>query len=120
MIAEYFANLPVKLIKGITNFFSFWYIQSSKAFWNKEILFIKGIERDMGVLINLKLMFQPIFGDYSYMGRIIGPIFRMSRVLIGFIIMAASIVSVVAIYLIWIILPPLTFLMVFLNLVYVF
>ena len=35
----------------------------------------------MGVLINLKLVFQPIFGDYSYMGRVIGPIFRLGRVL---------------------------------------
>jgi hypothetical protein len=76
MIAEYFTNLPVNFIKGIIDFFSFWYITSSKAFWNKEISFIRGIERDMGVLINLKLMFQPIFGDYSYMGRVIGPIFR--------------------------------------------
>lgn len=120
MIAEYFTNLPINFIKGIISFFSFWYITSSKAFWNKEILFIKGIERDMGVFINLKLLFQPIFGDYSYMGRVIGPIFRMSRVLIGFIIMAISIVAVAAMYLIWIILPPLAFLMVFLNLIYVF
>ncbi len=120
MIAEYFANLPVKFVRGIIDFFSFWYITSSKAFWYKEIYFIKGIERDMGVLINLKLMFQPIFGDYSYMGRVIGPIFRLGRVLIGFIIMAVSIVAVTAIYLIWIILPPLAFLMVFLNLVEVF
>ena len=120
MIAEYFVNLPVNFIKGIIKFFSFWYLTSSRAFWNKEILFIKGVERDMGVLINLKLIFQPIFGDYSYMGRVIGPIFRLGRVLIGFIIMAVSIAVVVAIYLIWIILPPLAFLMVFLNLMIVF
>ena len=120
MITDYVVNLPVNFIKGIINFFSFWYVRSSKAFWRKEISFIKGIERDMGVLINLKLIFQPIFGDYSYMGRVIGPIFRMSRVLIGFIIMAISIVAVTAIYFIWIILPPLAFLMVFLNLMIVF
>ncbi len=120
MIEEYFVNLPINFIKGIINFFSFWYITISKSFWNKEILFIKGIERDIGVLINLKLMFQPIFGDYSYMGRVIGPAFRLGRILIGFIIMAVSVVVVVIIYLIWIILPPLVFLMVFLNLIIVF
>ena len=120
MILEYFVNLPVNFVRGIMNFFCFWYVQSSKDFWNKEISFIRGIERDMGVLINLKLMFQPIFGDYSYMGRVIGPIFRLGRILIGFIIMAVSIAVVVAMYLIWIILPPLAFLMVFLNLIEVF
>ncbi|MCK5084674.1 MAG: hypothetical protein KAQ64_03400 [Candidatus Pacebacteria bacterium] len=120
MIAEYFVNLPINFIKGIIKFFFFWYLTSSKAFWNKEILFIKSIERDIGVIINLKLMFQPIFGDYSYMGRVIGPIFRTGRILVGLIIMAVSIAVVVIIYLIWIILPPLAFLMVFLNLMIVF
>ena len=120
MIAEYFVNLPINFVKGIINFFSFWYLTSSKSFWHKEIDFIKGIERDIGVFINLKLMFQPIFGDYSYMGRVIGPIFRISRVLIGISIMSASISVVITIYLIWIILPPLAFLMLFLNLIEVF
>ena len=120
MIAEYFVNLPANFIKGIISFFSFWYLTSSKSFWRKEIDFIKGIERDIGVFINLKLIFQPIFGDYSYMGRVIGPIFRISRVLIGFAIVSASVVVVIVVYLIWIILPPLAFSMVFLNLIEVF
>ncbi len=120
MIAEYFVNLPVRIIKGTIKFFYFWYVQSSKDFWNKEVAFLKQIEKDLGMLINLKLIFQPIFGDYSYMGRVIGPILRLGRVLIGFIIMVVSVFAVILIYLIWIILPPLAFLMVMLNLVYLF
>ena len=118
MLLEYFTNLPIKFLRGIMNFFSFWYIQSSKDFWNREISFIKGIERDIGIIINLKLITQPIFGDYSYAGRVIGPIFRLGRVLVGFIIMVISITVVILIYLIWIILPPLAFLMMVLNGVY--
>lgn len=117
MILEYFINLPIKFMKGINQFFWFWYVQSSKDFWNREINFMKGIERDIGVMINLKLIFQPIFGDYSYMGRIIGPIFRLGRVSVGAAIICVSIFVVILIYLIWIILPPLAFLMVMLNLV---
>lgn len=120
MIVEYFANLPVNFARGIFNFFYFWYVSSSKSFWQKEIGFIKWIERDIGVFINLKLLFQPIFGDYSYMGRVIGPIFRLGRVLVGFIIMIISIIAVLGIYLIWITLPPLAFLMVASNLNFLF
>ena len=58
MIAEYFVNLPVRMIKGTIKFFYFWYVQSSKDFWNKEIAFLKQIEKDLGVIINLKLIFQ--------------------------------------------------------------
>lgn len=115
MLLEYFLNLPVKFVKGINHSFYFWYFTSSKDFWHKEIGFLKQIERDIGVIINLKLIFQPIFGDYTYAGRIIGPIFRLGRVLIGFVIMLVSIFVVILIYLIWIILPPLALLMVFLN-----
>lgn len=84
------------------------------------MLFLKAVERDIGVMINLKLITQPIFGDYTYMGRVIGPIFRFGRVVIGSAIMAVSIIAVVFVYIVWIILPPLAFLMVFLNLVEVF
>lgn len=77
---------------------------------------MKGVERDIGVFINLRLLFQPIYGDYSYMGRVIGPILRFGRVLLGFIIMAISTIAVLTIYLIWLILPPLAILMMVLNL----
>jgi len=117
MILEYFLNLPIKFFKGINQFFCFWYLTSSKDFWHREISFLKQIERDIGVIINLKLITQPIFGDYTYAGRVIGPIFRLGRVLIGMAIMIVSIFIVILIYLIWIILPPLAFLMVFLNLI---
>ena len=120
MIAEYFVNLPVNFVKGIINFFYIWYIQSSKDFWHKEISFIKRIERDIGILINLKLLFQPIFGDYSYIGRVIGPLFRLGRVFIGLFIIFISFIVVLMIYFIWILLPPASLLMIFLNLIDVF
>lgn len=120
MIQEYFVSLPERFVREIIKFFYFWYAQSSKDFWNKEINFLKGVERDIGVIINLRLITQPIFGDYTYMGRFLGPIFRLGRVIIGLIIMAVSIAAVVIVYLLWIILPPLTFLMIITNLLYVF
>jgi len=120
MIADYITNLPVNVIKGIINFFYIWYVKGSESFWNKEISFIKGVESDIGVLINLRLLFQPIFGDDSYMGRVIGPIFRMGRVFVGSVIVLVSIITAIIIYLIWIITPPITFLMVASNLLYLF
>jgi len=120
MIPEYFVNLPLNLVGGTIRFFYFWYVQSSKDFWNREIGFLKSIERDIGVIINIKLITQPIFGDYTYMGRFLGPIFRLGRVMIGLIIMAVSIATVVIIYLFWITLPLLTLSMIVTNLLYVF
>jgi len=116
MVVEYIVNLPIRFVKGIKHFFYFWYIKSSEGFWKEEILFIKQIERDIGIIINIKLIFKPIYGDYSYMGRVVGPIFRFGRVIVGIAIITVSAVFITCAYLIWIILPPLTFLMILSNL----
>ena len=120
MTADFFLTLPMKIVRGSYDFLVFWYVRGSKEFWRKEISFIKGIERDIGVLINLKLITQPIFGDYTRMGRIIGPIFRLGRVLIGLTIIFFSVLAVVALFVIWFLLPVVTLIMIFENLPYIF
>jgi hypothetical protein len=120
MVSEYFLNLPIRFFKGIYDFLYFWYVKSSKDFWHRELVFIKDVERDIGLLINLKLLTQPIFGDYSYMGRIIGPIFRLGRVIFGFFLVLISLFAIIVSYVIWLLLPPVAFLMFIKNFLYVF
>lgn len=79
---------------------------------------MRSVEREIGVVINLKLITQPIFGDYSYTGRFLGPFFRFCRVVIGLILLSISLISIIFLYLIWILLPPVTVYMVFINLIY--
>jgi len=116
MILEFFTNLPVNFIKGIKRFFYLWYITESKNFWRKELAFLQQVERDIGVRINMKLWLQPIYGDYSYEGRVIGPIFRTFRIFIGLGIEAVSVIAIVGFYLIWLVIPPLVFFMIVWNL----
>lgn len=111
-------GLMHRFLRGFRDFLYFWYIKSSRDFWRSEISFIKGVERDIGVMINLKLVTQPIFGDYSYIGRVIGPIFRLGRVIFGLIAISFSAALVTAIYLFWIFLPPVAAVMTVENLVY--
>ena len=116
MILEFFTSLPINFIKGIKRFFYLWYITESKNFWRKELAFLRQVERDIGVRINMKLWLQPIYGDYSYEGQVIGPIFRTFRIFIGLGIEAVSVIAIVGFYLIWLIIPPLVFFMIVWNL----
>lgn len=120
MISEYFVYLPINFIKGIFSFFYIWYVQGSKDFWNKEISFLRGVERDVGVIVHIKHIIDPLFGDYTYMGRFIGVFFRIGFILFGFLVTSISIVVVICLYLIWIIVPPITFWMIVSNLNSVF
>ncbi len=107
------------LMKGISDFFVFWYWKSSKDFWQREIRFIKGVERDIGIIINLKMIMEPIFSDYTFAGRLIGPFFRLFRVLLGCACVAFFSCLIVVIYGIWLILPPVTLVMISKNLFYI-
>jgi hypothetical protein len=119
MPMDYILSLPFRFSQGIYNFLNFWYIKSSKDFWKREMLFIKGVENDVGILINLKLITQPIFGDYTYMGKIIGPIFRLGRVIFGSVLIFLSFVSIVVSYILWLIFPIVAVAMTLKNLIYI-
>lgn len=118
MFSESFVKFFSVAIRSLHNFLYFWYVKSSRDFWSSEIKFMRSVEREIGVMVNLKLITQPIFGDYSYVGRFLGPFFRFCRVAIGLILLLVSFVSIIVIYVIWVFLPPITLYMIFMNLIY--
>lgn len=119
MAADSFTLSPSHLLKSIYDFLYFWYIRGSKDFLRGEMNAIKGVERDIGILINLKLVFQPIYGDYSILGKLIGPILRLGRVFLGFMLVVFLSIIIVALYLLWLLLPPVAFIMFLKNIVYI-
>lgn len=110
---------PFSLVKNVSDFFVFWYWKSSKDFWHRETRFIKGVERDIGILINLKMILEPIFSDYTFAGRLIGPFFRLFRVLLGCVCVVFFSCLIVVIYGLWLILPPVTLVMILKNIFYI-
>lgn len=118
MILDYFLTLPFRLVKDFCDFLSFWYVKSSRDFWRREVSFLKGVENEFGIRVNLKLLTQPIYGDYTVAGKIIGPIFRFLRVTIGCGFLLLSFGAVLVCYLLWLIFPPLAFYMTAKNLFY--
>lgn len=120
MVAEYFVNLPFNFIKGILSFFYVWYVTGTFDFWNKEVAFLRAVERDVGFIVHIKHIADPLFGDYDIMGRIIGFFFRICFIIFGFLITSASVIFIACLYLVWIIVPPITFWMTLTNLYYLF
>lgn len=119
MATDSFVLSPFRILKGITDFLFFWYVQGSKDFWRREINMVKGVERDIGILINLKLIFQPIYSDYSLIGKLIGPIFRLGRVLLGCLFVVFLSGLIIVCYALWLLLPPVALVMICKNLFYI-
>lgn len=97
-----------------------WYIEDSKNFWNGVLKFIKTMDRDFGVVANIYNWANPLYGDYSYIGRAVGPLFRTLRIFTGVLVYAAVALFAVFLYVFWLVLPLLVVAMIILNLLALF
>ena len=66
---------------------------------------LERLDRLFAVKINLRLLFHPLYRDYSIVGRILGPFFRFIRVGIGSLIYAVIGFVAVSLYILWAALP---------------
>lgn len=104
------------MLDFIINFAYGWYIRGSKKFWNGIFGFIKSMDGDLGVVANVYNWTSPLYGDYSYSGRIIGPIFRTARIFIGSLVYIVVFLTALGVYAVWLALPAVVLIMFFSNL----
>lgn len=74
------------------------------------------MDRDFGVVANVYNWTSPLYGDYSYVGKIAGPIFRTLRIIIGSAFYLGVIIFSLFLYAVWLALPPLIAIMIISNL----
>ena len=98
--------IAYRAIERAFDFCHHWYMDGSLWFLHNFINFLEERDRTFAVRITLKHFFQPLYKDYSIIGRILGVIFRSLRVLIGGIFYLISGVIFLAVYLFWVLLPP--------------
>ena len=89
----------------IFDFFHHWYVDGSRAFRHTFITTLAEIDKVMAIKITLRYFFQPLYKDYTVMGRILGVIFRTGRLLVGAVIYLMIVAVFLVIYLVWILIP---------------
>lgn len=92
--------LPIHLFK-------FWYPESLILFirtWRNLIYYL---EEDLAVGLMLRLLFVPLFHDASIVGRLLSFSFRSVRILIGLFAFALVTLFMVALSIVWFLLPVL-------------
>lgn len=100
---------PVYLVERffyrLINFFHHWYVDGSRMIGHRFITALEEADRSLALKITIRYFFQPLYRDYSVIGRILGVIFRTGRILIGAAIYAAVAVLFLAFYLAWLAAP---------------
>ena len=97
--------LAQRLLYRFLDFFHHWYVDGSRAIARHFMETMRSVDQSLAVAITLRHFFEPLYKDYSIVGRIMGIIFRTARVLIGgiFYIFLALLFAIA--YVIWIAIP---------------
>ncbi len=87
------------------DFFHHWYADGSRRLTHGFISFLERLDQRLALRITLRYFFQPLYKDYTIIGRILGPIFRLFRSLIGIVVYFVCGIVFFAIYLAWLAIP---------------
>jgi hypothetical protein len=97
--------LARRLLYRFLDFFHHWYVDGSYVIGRRFMATLTAADQSFAVAITLRHFFEPLYKDYSIIGRILGIIFRSVRVAIGgvcYLILAGAFALA---YLIWIAIP---------------
>jgi hypothetical protein len=94
-----------RLFFRISDFFHHWYVDGSRALLHHFVSFFESLDQTFALRVTLRYFWKPLYGDYSIVGHIFGFFFRSARLILGGIIYLFCAVIMLAIYLVWLILP---------------
>lgn len=94
-----------RLVVRIIDFIHHWYVDASFKFLEIAKTMHQNLEQTLALKATYYHIEEPLYGDYSYAGRVVGFIFRMIRIVLGLFIYLILGVLGGGLYLIWITLP---------------
>lgn len=94
-----------RLLFRIGDFFHHWYWDGSRAIGNKFMVTLTAADQSFAVRITLRHFFEPLYKDYTIIGRILGVIFRTGRVIIGGVAYLLIAAAFAVVYLVWLGIP---------------
>lgn len=92
--------------RAATSFFRHWYLDGTSAILSATLRAVSGLERSVAVRVTLRHFSEPLYQDWSVVGRFLGVLFRSLRILFGTTLYLLLGVFSVALILVWALLPP--------------
>ncbi len=105
--------LTNRFFHRIFEFVGNWYIGGFYRASRGLMLILRGMDQTLAVRVTLLNFDKPLYGDYTTMGRVLGFIFRIFRLLFAFVLYGIFILLGVSAYLFWALLPLLMLLYAF-------
>ncbi len=90
----------------IIEFLRHWYVKSAKLYANFVLNRLEALDYYLAWRITAKNLFEPLYKDYSVIGRMLGFVFRSIRLIVGSVVYACLFAVAIALYLVWVAIPP--------------
>jgi hypothetical protein len=94
-----------RAIFRVVAFFRHWYIDASRALFHALLSTLEEADQRIALRVTLRHFFEPLYQDYSIVGRILGIIFRLFRVLGGVVFYGGAALLVAAVAVLWYAVP---------------
>lgn len=98
--------LSERFFYRIFEFLRHWYVKSVRLYSNFVVDRLEAIDRVLAWRITFKNLFQPLYKDYSFVGHVLGFSFRAGRLIVGGFVYLIVFSVAIALYVIWILIPP--------------
>ncbi len=89
------------------NFFRHWYLDASREFLVMFRSAAESLEHRAAFRVTLEHFFEPLYQDFTFLGRILGVFFRSGRLLLGSVLYLMLTALFLLLYLGWLSIPPL-------------
>jgi len=94
-----------RLFYRLIDFFHHWYVDGSRVIAHRFISTLEVADQSFAVKITLRYFFQPLYRDYTIIGRVLGIIFRSGRILIGLAVYLVIAALFLLFYFAWLAVP---------------
>jgi hypothetical protein len=94
-----------RFLYRIEDFFHHWYVHGIRRIAHGFIEYLSQLDQTFALKVTIRYFFQPLYKDYSIVGRILGIVFRSGRILIGGVLYGVVGVIFLAVVVLWAAIP---------------
>jgi hypothetical protein len=100
-----FPYLVGRALYRVKLFLADWFLGGFRIVSRMTVNMLESLDRRWAVLITFRNIFQPLYQDHTFTGRILGFIFRTIRIAIGLALYVIVFVGGVIAYILWATIP---------------
>ena len=112
------AYIAVRFAERFLGFFDHWYRGGTRFFWTRTMGVFSALDGTFAVALTVRHLFEPLYQDRTFIGYVLGFIFRVLRVALGLLTYLIVAVVALALYIGWTLLPAFSMYKVFEGIIY--